>query len=135
MSILFDRLKKDQLNARRNKESDVKISVLTTLIGEVSKKAKDDGNREVSDLDVIKTVKSFIDNANIVLNVASDTESAKEEISILSEYLPKQLTKEEIQTIIVSGQFSNLGQFMKYMKENHAGLYDGAMAKTVFESK
>ena len=134
MSNLFSGIKRDQVLSRKQRDQ-VKANLLTTLIGEITKKAKDDGDREVTDLDVISTIKSFMSNMDIVLQHEEANVIALEEKWILGSYLPKQLDRDELALIISKNEFKNLGEFMKHLKANHAGLYDGAMAKSVFEQK
>ena len=134
MSNLFSGIKSDQVLSRKQRDQ-VKSNLLTTLIGEITKKAKDDGDREVTDLDVISTIKSFMSNMDIVLKHEEANVIALEEKWILGSYLPKQLDQNELSLIISKNEFKNLGEFMKFLKINHAGLYDGAMAKSVFEQK
>ena len=58
------------------------------------------------------------------------------EMNIMEEYLPKQLSEEEIKDIVMrlmvqSDIPCNMGVVMKYFKENYSGQYDGKMVSTV----
>ncbi len=57
------------------------------------------------------------------------------EVKIIEEFLPKQLSADEIEKIIVqikdSDPASNMGIVMKNLKENYAGQYDGATASQI----
>lgn len=57
------------------------------------------------------------------------------ELAIIEEFLPKQLSRDELTSIIgdikeKSGS-TNLGEIMKILKEGHGGSYDGKMASEV----
>jgi uncharacterized protein YqeY len=57
------------------------------------------------------------------------------ELAIIEEFLPKQLSRDELTSIIVgikekSGS-TNLGEIMKILKESHGGSYDGKIASEV----
>lgn len=56
----------------------------------------------------------------------------KEEIAVIQEFLPKQLSAAELEKIIkqlkTENPELNMGGAMKILKEKHAGLYDGKMA-------
>jgi uncharacterized protein YqeY len=57
------------------------------------------------------------------------------ELAIIEEFLPKQLSRDELTTIIggikeKSGS-TNLGEIMKILKESHGGSYDGKIASEV----
>lgn len=58
-----------------------------------------------------------------------------EEIAVLEEFLPKQLTNEQLAAIIKNTPASSLGDLMKFLKENHAGQYDGKTAKELYEAR
>lgn len=47
------------------------------------------------------------------------------EIEILYDYLPKQLTKEELMILLEEQDISNIGQTMKFFKDNYPNQYDG----------
>lgn len=58
------------------------------------------------------------------------------EMRVMEEYLPKQLSKEEIKDIIMglmvrSDVCFNMGLIMKYFKEHYSGQYDGKMVSTI----
>lgn len=69
----------------------------------------------------------------------ADRAEAKEklisQIQIIEEFLPKQLTAAELETIITglkaSDPATNMGLAMKNLKENYAGQYDGATASQI----
>lgn len=58
------------------------------------------------------------------------------EMNVMEEYLPKQLSEQDIRDIIFgrivqSDVPCNMGIVMKYFKENHNGQYDGKMVSTI----
>jgi len=142
MTLLTD-IKKDQLQARKDKNV-VKTATLTTLISEAAMVGKNDGARETTDNEVVAVIQKFIKNNDELIKV-SDSESpaniaAKNENLVLSEYLPKQLTEEEIlniaqQCIETLDEISPraMGTIMKTLKEKHAGQYDGNLASKLIK--
>lgn len=138
---LMQILKDDQLAARKARET-VKASLLTTLIGEAAVIGKNDGNRDTTDAEVVAVVKKFI-KSNVELYSSAKNiwdspvlDAIIEEKSILDSYLPKQLTKEDLKIIFRKYSFydctqasvPNKGQFMKHLKDNYVGQYDGKVA-------
>jgi len=141
--MLMQQLKADQLQARKNRNT-IEATLLTTLIGEAANIGKNDGNRETNDQEVIQVVKKFIKGMDETLDVlykrqAFDTaEQVEQEKKILADYLPKQLTGEQIQSYIMQavlhdGLQENKGMMMKYMKDNFAGQYDGKLAAQIID--
>lgn len=134
MSLLA-KIKADQLDARKNKLTE-KASLLTTLIGEATMVGKNDGNRETTDVEVIAIIKKFVNNIQECLKVAAADKQAQfqTELNVLNEYLPKQMSdddiKREAELAIVNGA-KNIGAIMNHFKNNFAGTYDGKVVSNV----
>ena len=131
--MLIDKLKSDRITAMKDKY-DIKKNLLGCVIAEASKKDK-----TPSDETVISFVKKFIDNAkfNIEKAVADEmkVKLAQEEIKILEEYLPRQISKEELINIFTfCCTDMNVGQKMKYLKDTYPGMYDGKLASDIAKS-
>ena len=132
---LFEQLKADRVTARKAKDA-ISISILTTLVGELEGIAKRSGN-EITDNSVIDICKKFIDNNLITLGFQVTTESADElmrENVVLSRYIPKQLTADELRSIIAASGISNKGLIMKHLKANYNGQYDGTVASKLADT-
>lgn len=126
---LFNRIKEDRVSARKLR-NEIATSVLTTLVGELESASKRSGN-DVSDELVIHTCKKFIFNNTETLKNDLDGNVAnrlREENKLLEQYLPSQLTADELSAILVALGSTDLGAIMKHLKSNYAGLYDGAVA-------
>jgi uncharacterized protein YqeY len=141
MKNLIAQIKQAQLTARKDKDT-LKATVLTTLIGEAEAVGKNKGNRAPTDAEVTAVVKKFLDGANFILDKAVDNLEARlqarEEITILEAYMPKQLSAAELETIVsnliaVNGVDSprKLGLLMKDLKAQYDGQYDGAVASRI----
>lgn len=116
------------LKAAMLKKDETTKSILRVLIGELNRVDK-----IVSDEKVIATVKKMIENAKIV-------GGAEDEIAVLENYIPKQLTEEELSGIISSLIFENsytakdMGKIMATLKSSHNGRYDGKLASTLIKN-
>lgn len=143
---LFSQIKADQLAARKAKDG-LKATLLTTLIGELTAIGKNDGNREVTDADVVKLVKKFLDGVNETIALIKDASNVDgsadryvnllKEQSYLTAYMPQQMdeaTLTEVLCELVTESGPNLGKLMGLLKERYAGQYDGKMASTVAKS-
>lgn len=133
---LLERIRSENLEARKAGDR-LKSSLLTTLISEaqaVGKNAKPP--RETTDEEVVSLIKKFIKNSEFVsqkalegiaLNKMDVIQSASNEIKILEEFLPKQLTGEETKIIVegLKAQGVAMKDIMIHFKENYAGRYDG----------
>lgn len=124
---LLQRIKQDQIAARKAKDK-FKASLLTTLLSEASRPGLDDGKRESTDKEVIAVVQKFIKNMKESLD-AKYTEDVHTEMCIVNEYMPKQLTSEEMRNltiqVIANNSDAKMGDVMKYFAANHKGSYDG----------
>ena len=85
MSQLLEKIKKDQLEARKAKDK-VLAKLLTTLIGEASPS----GNGVIDNNAVKATITKFLKNARITNNIRPSG-TLNREISILESYLPEVL--------------------------------------------
>jgi uncharacterized protein YqeY len=143
---LFTQIKSDQLAARKARES-LKATLLTTLIGELTAVGKNDGNREVTDTDVVKLVKKFLDGVNETIKIMPDASNVDgsadryvnllHEQSILTAYMPQQMDEYALTIalrIIINDVGANLGKVMAELKKRHAGQYDGQMAAKLVKS-
>lgn len=139
---LFAQIKSDQLAARKAKQT-LAATLLTTLIGELTAIGKNDGNREVTDADVVKLVKKFLDgiNESIKYMESAKNEEAlvmlRGEASILAPYLPQQMDEASLTVAvkaIVLEQGPNMGKVMAALKAMYAGKYDGGMASKIVKA-
>jgi uncharacterized protein YqeY len=139
---LMEKLQADQLAARKSRAS-VSAALLTALIGESAMVGKNAGNRASTDDEVLATIRKFLKNAEEtrarLTEAGKDTTVILEEIQILNEYLPQQMTDEQlsaaISDIIQETGASNMGAVMKALKERHAGLYDGRRANELIKQQ
>jgi len=135
---LFTQIKADQLAARKAKES-LKATLLTTLIGELTAIGKNDGDREVTDADVVKLVKKFADGMEQSLKYLGNsnpegTTTLLSELEIIHPYMPQQMDEAKLTEVLaelVTEVGPNLGKLMGLLKTRYAGEYDGAMASKI----
>jgi uncharacterized protein YqeY len=142
---LLNTLKEAQVAARKSRASEtdtVRANLLTTLIGEASAIGKNAGNRESTDAEVVAVAKKFLKNMEETRRLLAgkpDTAAALLRLDIeqacLSEFLPKQLSTEELRAILQtlaaqSGASSakDMGRLMKALKDQYDGQYDGKVA-------
>lgn len=141
---LIQKIKNDQVQARKNKDA-IKAKLLTTLLGEASIIGKNDGNRETTDAETCTVIKKFIKNANELLTALDNNHvqmlnDTQAEISILEQYLPRQMAESDLiiaieqiiqQTNVTSPR--EMGTVMKELKNLHDGLYDGKTASKLVQ--
>lgn len=127
MSML-DRLKADQLAARKDRDA-VRAALLTTVISEASYVSEQDfkaGRTQTTDEKVVRTVKSFMGNIEKALNgyvdeatgakippVTDPTARAKYEAErgILLPYIPSELSETELRAEVALLAADNAGPF------------------------
>jgi uncharacterized protein YqeY len=141
---LLNRIK-ERLNHARKAEvrNEQLISLLTTFYGESARIGKDNGNVETADADVVKVAKRFIDGIATIKQHAVGNEKliaqCDFETSVLAEYIPKQLTEEELKTKVVYLLGNNpgmkMGDVMAHFKTHWAGLYDGKVLSNIVKAR
>ena len=138
---MLEQMKKDNLNARKEKDTTTS-NLLSVLIAEIEKGAKDDGNREVNNKDILAALKKFSKGAKESITALEkagrDTSQIKQEIEILERYLPKQMSEAELRKAIatmVEGLPEKspkmMGKIMGELKAKYEGSYDGKMASQI----
>ena len=84
---------------------------------------------------VIKVMTKFKKGAEEILRHDKDNAESKQELDWLEDYMPKQLTEDELIAIIKKIQEenpdANMGVIMKELKIRHNGQYDGKRASTL----
>lgn len=109
---LREQINKDYMTAFKEKNTVVK-NLLSVIKGEIQTTEKNVGS-ELSDEDVIKILQKSAKSLKEM--VASGSEQAKEELTIVEAYLPKQMSKDEVTqkvTELVNSGITQMGAIMK----------------------
>ena len=112
--------------------------ILTTIMSEIQRKVKpEDATNEV----VRDVCKKMLKDVNDLISVTTDEDrktDLMEEVRVLELFLPKQLTKEELEKWIqieIDEGADNIGTIMKGLKKDFAGQYDGKLASIIAREK
>lgn len=136
---LIDTLKAALLEARKARNS-ATSAALSTLVGEIETLAKS-GRGEMTDAVVVTVIKKFIKNIDESMKAVGPTgalvlDNMLIERALYEQFLPKQLTTEEL-TALINGMISegakDVGDVMKLLKTKHAGTYNGAEASAILK--
>ena len=121
---------KQQIIDYRNNHKESRL-ILGTLLSELDRddKIKEGDFRNPSDNDVIRVIKKMIDSNKLI----NSNESLNEN-KLLEQFIPKQLTENEIEAIIRREKFSSIKDCMGFFKELYAGLYDGKIVNNCFKN-
>lgn len=144
---LQNQISEDSKTALRNQEK-LKLSVLRMLSAAIKNKVIDCGNKELSDEQVTEVIGSEIkkrrDSVSEFEKVgrqdAADAEMA--EIDILMQYMPKQLSEQEISSLIDQSiselnieSVKDLGRLMKDIMPKVKGKTDGNLVNKLVREK
>lgn len=139
--MLIDELKAANINAMKARDNTARavLSVVLTRykLQEVELRAngKEIGDKELLSI-IQKVLKELSDEKEGYLKV-NNTERANsiaEQEKVLSQYLPKQLSEEEIRKIINSLEDKSVPSVMKHFKMNYAGQVDMSLVNSVLRS-
>lgn len=124
-----------------------RVNVLRMLVNETKKVAKNDGNREPTDDDIITAGNRLVKQTRETLSFLKEDNPAQgslnKEISIYEEFLPKKMTREELTALIESfisdpaapeGKAAK-GFIMKNLNQNHRGTFDAQTANEIVTEK
>ena len=131
---LYDTVKRMRLDARKAKNT-VAATVLGVLIGELDKaseKARSQ-SKDFTDTDTIAMVKKLIQSNNDTLKHRVYP-ALIEENEILETLLPKQLSEDQLRTIIATNELSGVPAVMQFLGSNYPGQFDRALAASIARS-
>ena len=139
--MLIDELKKANIEAMKNKDKDRRaiLSVVLTRYQNKLVEARSVG-KELTDADLLeiiqKVLKELGDEKEGYLKVGNEEKAKSIDIQIetLSQYLPKQLTEEEIREIIASLDDKSMPSIMKHFKTNYAGKVNMSLVSQIAKS-
>jgi len=132
-----EQIQKDRIAALRAGESDRK-ALLDYILGEIQKKEKDPSAKgdfgSAAIMAYVKSLREFIDQHGAAR--ADEAVKYQKEIDILTAYLPKQLTDDEIKAGVAELQAGGVvakGMIMKALKEKHGAGLDGRRAAILLD--
>lgn len=130
MSIL-EVIKSAHIDARKNKDS-LRSSLLSTIIGDIEQ------SQDRSDAVVVAKLQSFERKLNEAAKLYESKnkdayETSLKEIEIVKSFLPKQLTDEEIQSIIAENNLTNIKDAMVFFKANYLGRFKNGDVAALFQ--
>lgn len=139
--MIIDELKKSNIEAMKVKDKDARavISIVLTKSKLMEVELKANG-KELSDADVLsviqKTLKELSDEKDGYLKVNNQerVDSTLRQIDIIKQYLPKQLSEEDIRIEINKLEDKSMPSIMKHFKTNFAGKVDMSLVNKIAKS-
>ena len=139
--MLIDQIKTANIEALKAKDTVARgvLSVVSNKykLQEVELKAagKEIGDKEMLAI-IQKTLKELADEKEgyLKVNNTERTNAIARQEEILSAYLPKQLSEDEIRSIISSLEDKSVPSVMKHFKTNYAGQVDMSLVNSVLRS-
>ena len=139
--MIIDEIKKQNIEAIKNKDQNARaiygIVINKYMLLNVEKRSKE---QEVTDVDMVqilqKTIKELTDEAENYAKVGNTTEvdNINRQKDMLSTFLPKMLSEEEIKDIILALEDKSIPSVMKHFKANYAGKCDMGLVQKVLKT-
>lgn len=146
MEKLEERIVKDIMSAMKEK-NEIKLSALRSVKTAVQNEKTSGTFHELTDADVTKIIqkqiKQRIESEEIYHSAGRNELAEKEEKErlVLEEYIPKQLTEEELNTIVNelvkslnATTIKDMGKVMGELNKQYAGRVDGKKASVLIKS-
>lgn len=135
--MLMETIRKDMFEAKKVKDT-VKSNLLSTLFSEMFNQSKN--GKEFTADDELKIIRKFLKNIDetLQLDIPEETKTKlRTEKDILESYLPKQMTKEDIEKIVsgLIAEGKTMKEIMPHFKEHYNGQYDGRTVSEIVKSK
>lgn len=136
--MLIDQIKKENIQALKERDNNKRVilSILITKYNNAEIEMRSKG-KEMTDAHTVsiiqKTVKELDDEAKSYM-AANRYEKASEiasQMAVIHNYLPKQLSEEEIKNIINKLEDKSIPGVMKYFKINYNGQVDMSLVSKI----
>jgi uncharacterized protein YqeY len=151
--MLLEQIKKEKMNAMKTKHEELKdlLSVILASATQVAMSDMKNPHKEPTDEELIKVIqKQIAANKECMIKIKDEANSGNEarldmflkleyEVKMLEMYLPQMLSESELRLIISTfiatipevERPKAMGKVMAFLKQNHAGLYDGSVASKI----
>lgn len=128
---MFKAIQADRLSVMGKDK--VKFNLLGVLIAEIQRS----NLKEVPDTTVIKEIKRLLDSVNDSIELGSNLEQSIVEREILLSYLPKQLSEDELISIMkklieTDPAMKERKNMFPHLQKTYAGQYDSKLAGSLF---
>ncbi len=146
MSELLNRLQNEMKEALKSKNKE-RLSVIRMLISEI-KKEQIDKKKELSDDEITKIIQRYAKQRKDAIeqykraNRQDLVEKEEKELNIVLEFLPKQLSREELEKIIDecinevgATSLKDMGKVMKVVLERVKGRADGKVVSEIVRKR
>jgi len=143
---LLQTLQEEMKQALKAKDT-LKLSVIRMLISEI-KKVQIDTKKDLSDEEIIQVIQKYAKQRKESIKQYRDAgredlaQKEEKELEIVSKFLPKQLSEDEIvkiveQAIVETGASSmkDMGKVMKIVMEKVKGRADGSVVSKIVKEK
>ena len=139
--MIIDEIKKANIEAMKARDNTTRgvLSVVMTKYKLMEVELRSNG-KEIGDTELLsiiqKTLKELADEKEGYVKAGNEARVAditKQE-EVLSGYLPKQLSEQEIRDIIASLEDKSVPSVMKHFKTNYAGKVDMSLVNSILRS-
>ena len=143
--MLQERINKEYIQAMKDKNGRKK-DVLSLLKTSITEEEKNNNNQTLTDAQIMPLILKAAKQRDQLIDSLKDKgpdyqsyiDAAVAERSIIEEFLPKQLTQSEVETIIdeqIAAGSNNMGALMKHFSTNYAGQYNSKELSSTVKSK
>lgn len=148
MNTLENKIQIDLVWAMKNKDAS-KVSALRSIKTAIMEtKTASNGKKELEDNDIIKIIQKLAKQRNESADIYEQNgrlelaENERKELDVLNEYLPKMLTEQEIEDVVIkviadlnASSMKDMGKVMGYINKTYAGQVDGSVVSRIVKSK
>lgn len=128
---MYKKINNAKFDAMKNKD-DITKGILTVFQGDITTLAKK-MNSEINDELCLQVLAKMKKSINETLKFKS-TPKLEAELKVIESYLPKQLSEEEIKTIVLENGLKTTNDAFKFFAKNHKGLYNSSTIQSIFNN-
>lgn len=136
--MIIDEIKKGNIEAMKNKDT-ISRGIFSVLLNKIKLEEikRRENNQELTDADVSNILQKSIKELNeekenyFKANNTARVDEIARQIEVVSKFLPKMMSKEEIKDIVLGLEDKTIPFVMKYFKANYNGQCDMRLVQEV----
>ena len=148
MNTLENKIKTDLMSAMKNHQENAVAALRSIKTAIMETKTAANGKKDLEDGDIIKIIQKLVKQRKESMDIFSQAgrdelaDKEQKEMFVLMEYLPKMLSEEEVEEIVIktiadlsATSMKDMGKVMGFINKTYSGQVDGSMVSSIVKSK
>ena len=148
MNTLENTIQKDLVQAMKDHQEHTVSALRSVKTAIMEVKTAPGSKKELEDVDIIKIIQKLVKQRKESMDIYSQAgrdelaDNENQEMLVLMDYLPKTLTKSEVEEIVAktiadldATSMKDMGKVMGFISKTYAGQVDGSVVSRIVKAK